>query len=153
MNNVEEHFAAKHFDAFVKTLDGMVSECPSDSSNAEKLLCLELDPMDFECEKRIKDISLSVDHKLRDQEQEPVSEPCSKGCIAQSNLLVDYSSSSSSSDMEDQYKQYTKPVEDLLSCLIRLHFKLERLETNVDSAGLVKELCENLEMIEEIYES
>lgn len=148
-------FATTHFDAFVKILDGLlVSDCPSVSSNAEKLDIgrLELDLLNFEPKNILQ--SMCVDHQSEEQviDSKP-SDPCSKEMLKSKSLLVDYSSSSSSSDMEDSSKQYTKPVESIMSCLIRLHFKLERLGTNTDSTDPMNVLCKRLERLEEIYEN
>ena len=63
--------------------------------------------------------------------------------------LVVYSSSDESSS---SCENYTKSVDDTISCLIRLHLKLERMEANGLLPTSLESLCEAFDQFEEVYE-
>lgn len=66
--------------------------------------------------------------------------------------LVEYSSSEDD-EKEGLCEELTKSSDDTISCLIRLHLKLERMEANELLPVSLESLCEALDHFEKAYES
>ena len=67
--------------------------------------------------------------------------------------LVDYSSSDDNDEGTNTTVEYSKCIEDVMSCLIRLHLKLDRLKSKELLPDNLSSLSDLLELLEEKYES